>query len=50
VDENVDPAKLGVVLGFPSFGVWGALLVRGGWIPGLGSAMLVSWFVHWVSI
>ena len=24
------------MLGFPSLGVWGALLVRGGWAPGWG--------------
>ena len=24
------------MLGFPSFGVWGAMLVWGGWTPGLG--------------
>ena len=37
VDENVDPAKLGgCVRLFPSLGVWGALLVWGGWAPAWG--------------
>ena len=38
------------MLGFPSLGVWGALLVWvGGPRPGV-STLLASWFVHWVSI
>ena len=39
MDEN----KLGVVLGFPSLGVWSALLVLGGWAPawGVGPAGLL---------
>ena len=38
VDENIDLAKLGIVLGFPSLGVWGALLVWDGWAPAWGGA------------
>jgi len=39
-----------VVLGFPSLGAWGALLVwAGGPCPGV-LALLVAGFVHWVSI
>ena len=34
------------MFGFPSLGVWGALLVWGGWAPAWGSALLVSWFVY----
>ena len=51
VDENVDQAQLGgCVRLFPSLGVWGALSVWGGWTPAWGSALMVSWFLHWVSI
>jgi len=34
------------MLDFPSLVVWGALMV---WALAWGSALLVSWFVHWVS-
>jgi len=50
VDENVDPAKLGGCARLSL--TWGLGCPVGvGWVgPGLGSALLVSWSVHWVSI
>jgi len=46
VDENVDPAKLGGCARLSL--TWGLGCPVGvGWVgPGLGSALLVSWFVH----
>ena len=52
VDENVDPAKFRRLCSARLSLTWGLGCPVGvGWVgPGLGSALLVSWSVHWVSI